>query len=480
MSAPPSASIPVRDPRTGAIDAQIAPPSPRQLDAACQRLRARQGAWAGLTIAQRAEHLLALRAAIETHRDEIAAALERDTGRRAIARDEVAGVLGALSGWAAQAPHLLREETVSARTMQNVTHAPQHVPYALVGVVSPWNFPLTLSLIDAIPALLAGCAVLVKPSEVTPRFMAPFMRAVAAVPAIDAVFAMVAGDGRTGAALIERVDAVCFTGSVATGRKVAVQCAERLIPAFLELGGKDPLVVLESADLEHAVAAALRGSVLATGQACQSIERIYVARALHERFVDRLVQAARACRFNWPDISKGEIGPIIFARQADILRDQLDDAVAKGAHIETGGRIETHGGGLWLAPTVVTNVTHEMRLMREETFGPIMPISAFDTPEEAVALANDSDFGLSAAVIAGTAEEAEAIARRIDAGAVSVNDAAMTAFFYEAEKMSFKQSGLGGSRMGAAGFFRFLRKKALIVNHGAPRPLSSFAEDRQG
>jgi acyl-CoA reductase-like NAD-dependent aldehyde dehydrogenase len=223
--------------------------------------------------------------------------------------------------------------------------------------------------------------------------------------------------------------------------------------------------------------AALRGSVLSTGQACQSIERIYVARPLYQAFVERLTAAAAACRLNWPEITAGEIGPIIFEKQAATLRAHLDDARAKGAQVLTGGVIETHGGGLWLKPTVLTGVDHSMQVMTEETFGPIMPVMAFDSVDEAIALANDTVFGLSAAVMAGTLEEAEGVARRLNAGAVSLNDAALTSLFYEAEKHAFGLSGLGGSRMGPAGFQRFLRRKALIANTARPTPLSAFAED---
>jgi acyl-CoA reductase-like NAD-dependent aldehyde dehydrogenase len=469
--------IPVRDPRTGVIDHHIAPATHHEIATLSARARAAQTAWSAQSLDQRAATLLAFCAALEARSDAIAAALERDTGRRAIARMEVGGVMASLSAWAAQALSLLPSGWTPGRAMPNLRHAPQFVPYGLVGVISAWNFPLTLSMIDTIPALLAGAAVIVKPSEVTPRFVAPFADAILAIPDLRDVLAFILGDGASGQALIEQVDAVCFTGSVATGRKVAVQAATRLIPAFLELGGKDPLLILESANLDHAVTAALRGSVLSTGQACQSIERIYVARGLYDAFVSRLVDAARVVRFNWPDITTGELGPIIFANQAETLQRHMDDARAKGARILTGGVIERHGGGLWLAPTVIVDVTHEMAVMREETFGPILPVMAFDTVEDAIALANDTDFGLSAAVMAATLDEAESVARRLDAGAVSLNDAALTALFHEAEKHAFKASGLGGSRMGQSGFHRFFRRKALIANTAAPRALSTFAED---
>jgi succinate-semialdehyde dehydrogenase / glutarate-semialdehyde dehydrogenase len=469
--------IEVRNPRTGVMDAGIEAIDSGAMVAIAKTARAAQTGWQALGLEGRATALLALKDALLANMDAIHAALAIDTGRRMVARREIEGVIGSLMGWAAQAPHLLPSDWSEGRFDKRIRHAPQWVPYGLVGVISPWNFPLTLSMIDTIPALLAGCAVIIKPSEVTPRFAVPLEAAIAHVPALAGVLQIVQGDGATGGALIEVVDAICFTGSVATGKKVAVQAAGRLIPAFLELGGKDPLIITATADLNRAITAALRGSVLSTGQACQSIERIYVAREIYPAFMEGLTTAAKAVRLNQPDISVGDIGPIIFPKQADILSNQISDAIAKGARVLTGGVIEHHLGGLWLAPTVIVDVDHSMKVMRDETFGPILPVMAFDSVDEAIALANDSIYGLSAGVIAGTLEEAEAIGRRLDAGGVSLNDAALTSLFYEAEKHSFKQSGLGGSRMGPAGFQRFCRRKALIANQGEVTPLSAYAEE---
>lgn len=470
-------TLTARDPRTGAETYSFQAPSPLEIAAVAERARAAQPAWAALGFEGRAAVLSRFAQEIAARRAAIHAALETDTGRRRIAGQEIDSVLGALAGWAAMAPGMLPEGWTQGRAMPAVRHAPNWRPYPLVGVVSPWNFPLLLGMIDAIPALTAGCAVIVKPSEVTPRFAAPLMEAARATPGLEGIFALLPGDGETGEAVIAQADCVCFTGSVATGRKVAVQAAGRLIPAFLELGGKDPLIVLEGADLDAAATAALRGSVLSTGQACQSIERIYVARTIYGAFLERLVEKATSVRLNWPDISQGELGPLIFARQADILAAQIADARARGARMLTGGEIEHHGGGLWLRPTVLADVTHEMAVMREETFGPILPVMAFDSVENAVALANFGEYGLSAAVFASDLATAEAVGRRIEAGAVSLNDAALTAVFYEAAKQSFKASGLGPSRMGAEGLSRFFRRQALIANTGAPRPLDDWREE---
>ena len=471
-----SRRLEVRNPRTGDNDHTIGAADRDEINATASALRGAAPAWSGLSLADRSARLAGFAETLTAHRTAIAAALEIDTGRRRIAGLEVDGVIGSIYGWVAQAPHLLPEDWIEGRTNPAIRHAPQFVPFGLVGVISPWNFPLTLSMIDTVPALLAGCTVLLKPSEVTPRFVEPLRAAIAEADLAE-VFQIVQGDGATGAALIDAVDAVCFTGSVPTGRKVALAAAQNMIPAFLELGGKDPLVITADADLEAASDAALRGSVLSTGQACQSIERIYVERPLHDAFLSRLTEKAQAARLNWPEIATGEIGPIIFANQAETLRAHIADAASKGARVLTGGEIETHGGGLWLRPTVLADVTHDMAVMREESFGPILPVMAFDGENEAVALANDTEFGLSAAVFAGTLDHAEAIGRQIEAGAISLNDAALTSLFHEAEKQSFKCSGMGGSRMGPAGFQRFLRRKALIAQTGAPAPLSAFTED---
>jgi len=300
--------------------------------------------------------------------------------------------------------------------------------------------------------------------------------AIADVPVLRDVFVVIPGAGPTGSALVNVVDMVCFTGSVPTGRAVAEQAAARFIPAALELGGKDPAVVLASADLAHVAPAVVWGSVVNAGQSCLSIERVYVQRSRYDELVSRVTAIAQQVGLSWPDESAGPIGPLIAERQASVIDAQLADARARGAVVHCGGTIERHGGGYWIRPTVVTNVDHRMRLMTEETFGPIIPIMPFDSVDEAVQLANDSVYGLSAAVFARTNDEAIAVAERIDAGAISINDAALTAVMHEGEKNAFKLSGLGGSRMGPASIRRFLRQKAFLVRQGIGRDPWWFPE----
>jgi acyl-CoA reductase-like NAD-dependent aldehyde dehydrogenase len=467
--------VEARNPLTGRVDYVFEAPAPADLHRRCAALRAAQPRWRALGPDRRAAALRDWRARVTARRGELFAALSADVGRRALAAQEIDAALAMIDRWAGDAPALLAEAPPGpSRVFPHIAIAARAEPYRLVGAISPWNYPLLLALIDAVPALLAGAAVFIKPSEVTPRFIEPLRATIAETGELAGALDIAAGDGATGAALIPLVDAVAFTGSVATGRKVADAAARAFIPAFLELGGKDPAIVLHGADLDRAATAILRASVVGTGQACQSIERIYVDAREADAFLERLIAKARATRLACEP--GGIIGPLIFARQAEIIADQLADATAKGAIVHCGGRIESHGGGRWIAPTVVTGVNHGMKLMTEETFGPIMPVMTFETVDEAVRLANDSIYGLSAAVFGPNEEEAGAVAARLDAGGVSINDAGLTTMVFEAEKNGFKLSGLGPSRMGPMGLLRFLRRKALYFNRGAVAPIEAFAE----
>ena len=268
----------VRNPRSGLNDYQVESCSSADLGAIVTRMRRHARRWSGEPLAVRIAALQALGAAIDRARPEIAAALEQDTGRRHLAGVEITAVTASIAAWVERAPGLCRDAWQDGRALPSLRYRTQWCPYGLVTVIAPWNFPFLLSLIDVIPALLAGCTVLLKPSEVTPRWIEPFESALATVPGLSDVLSIVIGGGELGAAAIGHADMVCFTGSIATGRKVASQAAACMIPISLELGGKDPLIVLASAELARAVTAALRSGFVATGQACHSIERIYVAR----------------------------------------------------------------------------------------------------------------------------------------------------------------------------------------------------------
>lgn len=459
----------LRNPRTGQSDGELAVTSQAELDVLATTLRAAQPAWAAQPVQYRCDALLALADALERHREPMIDALLRDTGRWHESVIEFDSTLATLQRWAAGAPACL---DVSAEATGNIPFIKTRlnlVPYALVGVISPWNFPLLLSLIDAIPALAAGSAVMVKPSEVTSRFVEVLRTVLTEVPTLNQLIGVVVGDGVTGGAVIAAADTICFTGSVRTGRRVGEACAARFIPASLELGGKDPALVLADADLDRAARAIAWAGFVNGGQSCMSIERVYVDASVAEPFIDALVKEAGRLRLAHPQPQDGQIGPVISAAQVEIIREHLADAKARGARALTGGEL-VDLGGQWCPPTVLVDVDDSMKVVREETFATILPVMVVADEEEAVARANDSVYGLSAAVFSKDLARAERVARRLQAGGVSINDASLTGMIHSAEKQSFKQSGLGGSRMGAPSIRRFLRAQALLINPGVEDP----------
>ena len=468
--------IKARNPRTGQLDYQFKVASKHAIKATIDSLRENQPKWRDAGIKYRIEVIKRWQASMRLERANIVSALQNDTGRLMLADQEFEGLQKSIDSWCSQAPTLLEPYKQAAVAMPNVEIHGETSPYQILGAISPWNFPLLLSFIDVIPALLAGCSAVIKPSEVTPRFAVPVARSIAAVEELDAVLTIMPGDGLTGQALIDSVDVVAFTGSVTTGKKVAIAAAQKFIPAYLELGGKDPAIVLEGADLDRATTAILRASIVATGQACQSLERLYVAQADHDEFIQLLTEKAMAATLTKDDPNKGIVGPLIFSLQAAVIQQHLDDALQKGAIIYCGGKIEDHRGAKWIAPTVLGNVDHSMLIMTEETFGPIMPVMAFCSPEQAVALANDTSYGLSAAVFGNDEESALSVAKQINAGGISINDAGLTSMVFETEKSAFGYSGMGPSRVGGSGLTRFLRQQSLYVNRGDVLPITVYSE----
>ncbi len=460
--------LPVRNPRSGKPDFEIEVADGAAVAAKAAQLRAAQPQWGTMPPSARAAVMARWAALVGgKYRQAIIDADSHDTGYCEISRIAPDMMLGIIGGLCASA-----ERQIAAAQNAGVSRANPEVryetllkPYGLVGVISPWNAPTMLSMLHCIPPLFAGCAVLLKPSEVTPRFTGPLFASVREVPELARVFDCVLGDGETGQALIDNADYISFTGSVPNGRKVSEACGRRMIPYDVELGGKDPLIVMAGADIDRAVSATLRGAVSATGQVCFSIERIYVQDSIHDEFVAALIERARKIELNHPNPMGGHIGPFTGPHQAGIVADHLDDAVARGAMIVEGGKPFKIDGGDYMRPTVITGVDHSMKIMRGETFGPCMPVMIFHTIDEAVALANDTEFGLSAAVIGPDEETALAVAARIDAGKVSVQDSFLTFFGSEAKSDSFGASGIAGGRNDLT---RYMRRQALLINAGEP------------
>jgi succinate-semialdehyde dehydrogenase/glutarate-semialdehyde dehydrogenase len=456
-----ASSLPLRNPRTGAHDGDLPITPAAEVAAAGLQLRAAQLCWDELSVAARCQRLDALADAIVARRQAFLEVLLADTGRWHESVIEVDGTVAAIRRWAQQAPAVLAEKPAQGEAIGFISSQQTWVAYPVVGIISPWNFPLMLTLIDAVPALAAGCTILAKPSEVTSRFV-PLLREALAQAGLAEVFVLVTGAGATGQAVIEASDQICFTGSVATGRKVGEACARRFIPASLELGGKDPALVLSDANIENAARALAWGSFVNGGQSCMSIERVYVEAQVAEAFTAALVKQVAALTLNIDDPTVGQIGPVIAASQVELVRGQLADAIARGARALTGGA--------WCPPTVLVDVTDEMAVVRDESFASVLPVIVVSDEAEAIARANATEFGLSAAVFTSDAARAQRVARQLQAGGISINDACLTGMVQTAEKQSFKLSGMGGSRMGSASIRRFVRARALLVNDGTASP----------
>ncbi|MGE0219063.1 aldehyde dehydrogenase family protein [Mycolicibacterium sp.] len=340
-------------------------------------------------------------------------------------------------------------------------------PYPVVGVIAPWNFPLLIPMGDSAPALMAGAAVVLKPSEFTPLTAVELGRGWQEIGAPD-VFRVITGSGDTGAAVVENVDYVQFTGSAATGRRIGQRAGARLIPCSLELGGKDAMIVLDDADLDRAVGGALWGGFFNTGQGCASVERVYVQDGIYDRFVTAVVERTEQLRQGSDSVAGDrEVGAMITRAQVEIVDAHIQDAVDKGARILTGGT-STPTSGNWSPPTVLVDVDHSMACMRDETFGPTLPIMRVRDADEAIELANDSPYGLSASIWTKRRGYGERLARRLEVGAVNVNDVGANILNPAIPMAGWRQSGLGYRFGGAGGLLRFCRVQSISAARLTP------------
>jgi acyl-CoA reductase-like NAD-dependent aldehyde dehydrogenase len=472
-AAAPADTFEVHNPADGSVVETLPIDAPDRVREVVARVRAVQPEWEAMGIAGRYRELGRLRDWLIANGEHVAEVMRSETGKvRGDAALETPYLADLINFYGENGPRYLADENPTPHLplfrVRKLTIS--YRPYPVVGIISPWNFPLMLSLGDAIPALMAGAAVVIKPSEFTPMSLIEVVRAWKQEIGGPDVLDVVNGTGETGAALVDEVDFIQFTGSDRTGKVVMKRAADTLTPVSLELGGKDPMIVLADADLERATNAAAWGGLANSGQICMSIERVYVEEPIYDEFVSKLTEKVEKLR-QGPDGGDydSDIGAMATPAQTRIVADHVDDARNAGARILTGGK-RKDGPGDWYEPTVIADADHSMKAMTEETFGPTIPVMKVGDAEEAVRLANDTRYGLSASVFSKDAERAEAIARRIECGAVNVNDVLSNYQQLPLPMGGWKSSGIG-FRHGAYGIRKFVRSEA--ITQPRIRPLAS-------
>jgi acyl-CoA reductase-like NAD-dependent aldehyde dehydrogenase len=460
----PSPEIVVTNPADGKVVGAVPNHTPEEVRRVVEELRIYQPAWEEIGAKGRGHWLGKLRDWLLDHEAEIADTLQSETGKaRAEAMVEVPMICDLINYYSDNAGKFLADERVKPASALTAQKKLLKVfrPYPVVGIITPWNFPFAMPGMDAVPALAAGAAVIVKPSEVTPLSAVLLERAWHEIGA-PPVLRVLTGLGATGAALVDAVDYVQFTGSTRTGKAIGAHAAGLLKPYSLELGGKDPAIVLADADLDRAVNGVAWGGLMNSGQVCISIERVYVEAAIYDEFTTRLAAKVNGLRQGQDDAHfKADVGALATFEQQKIVAGHVDAAVAAGARVLAGGK--AGATGTFYEPTVLVDVDHTMACMREETFGPTIPVMKVADAEEAVRLANDSPYGLSATVWTSDLKRGEELSRRLEAGAVNINDAFINLFAFPVPHGGWKESGVGARLGGSNGVRKYCRTQVITV-----------------
>lgn len=457
------------NPATGESLGEVQCVSEPEINQSVMRARNAQPSWNAVGLSERIEILRKFQSLIHSRKSEIARAITQEAGKPLVEAllTEVLVVLDAVRFGVENARALLREEIVPHGNLAMKAKSGRILrePYGVVGIISPWNFPFSIPATASLAALVTGNAVVLKPSELTPLVALELSSLLHRAGVPENIFQVVIGGGAAGSSLVNsNIDKLVFTGSIATGKRIAQAAATHLLPVVLELGGKDPMIVLDDADIDVASSAAVWGAFMNAGQACLSIERCYVHRGIYQKFTEACVTKAKRLRVGNGLDSQTDVGPMIHERQLHSVEAQVEDARNQGAHILSGGECLTKLGPNFYAPTVLAGVNHSMRIMREETFGPVLPIMPFDSDEEAIQYANDSEYGLAASVWTKHQSRGEAIARRIQAGTVMINDAISCFGISEAPHGGVKASGIGRTH-GKYGLEEMVRVKYLDTDH---------------
>ena len=468
------------NPATGAVLREFECTSEAEVQAAVTRASRAQPGWAELGIRKRIVVLRKFQNLLHQKKSEVAQLVTREAGKPYVEAllTEVMVVLDTARFLIENAYRLLRDEPVPHGNLAMKTKSGRLLrqPYGVIGIISPWNYPFSIPATQSLAALVAGNAVVLKPSEFTSLTAIELESILHTAGVPKEIFQVIPGDGATGAALIETatsraattdvlmpnaaIDKLMFTGSVPTGKRIARVAAANLLPVVLELGGKDPMLVLDDADVEVASSGAVWGAFVNAGQACLSVERCFVHRSLYQPFLDACVRKTRELRVGNGTDPDTDVGPMIHERQLRNVESQVEDARSQGARVLVGGERMPELGPNFYAPTVLADVTPAMRIMQDETFGPVLPVMPFDTDEDAIRLANQSEYGLAASVWTRDRPRGEALASRIQAGTVMVNDAVSCFGISEAPHGGIKASGTGRSH-GRLGLEEMVRTKYL-------------------
>ncbi|BBY44471.1 aldehyde dehydrogenase family protein [Mycolicibacterium celeriflavum] len=453
----------IHNPATGAVAGTVRWTDPADVPRIAAGLREAQRQWEARGAKGRAKVLARYAVWLGEHREEIESLLIKETGKSAVDAAQEVPLLIMIASYYIKTMEkaLAPERRPASLPFLSIKKIEVHYrPRPVVGIIAPWNYPVANALMDALGALAAGCAVLLKPSERTPLTAELLLRGWLDSGAPE-VLALAQGAREVSEAVIDNCDFIQFTGSSATGAKVMERAARRLTPVSLELGGKDPMIVLEDADIDLAAHAAVWGAFFNAGQTCVSVERVYVLESVYDRFVDAVVRDVEKLKMGAGD--GYDFGSLIDESQVAVTARHVDDALAKGARALTGGKRPEGGSGNFYPPTVLVDVDHSMMCMTEETFGPTLPIMKVASVDEAVRLANDSPYGLSAAVFSKDIDRAKDVAVHLDCGAVNVNDVISNLMCTTAPMGGWKTSGLG-ARFGAAeGMRKYCRQEAVVA-----------------
>jgi len=443
---------------------------------AVEKARLAQKKWSLLSYEERASHMYSMIDVVIKNQDEIMKVVMKETGKpKAEALSmEIYAAVDSLSFYAKRVKKLLKPKKIKLHGIMNLLKKAMivHKPLGVIGIITPWNGPFILALNPTVQALLAGNAVIIKPSEVTP-FSSQLVESLFLQSGLpEGLVQVLLGDGQTGEELVHSsVDKISFTGSVLTGKKVALSCSKELIPFTLELGGNDAMIVCDDADLDKATSGALIGSCMNAGQYCCGTERIYVTAKNYEEFISKLTYKASLLVQNGKE--NADVGSIVWDKQLDIIAEHVELAIKDGAILHTGGKRNNSLSGLYYEPTVLSNVDHKMKIMNEETFGPVACVQKVSTEEEALRLANDSDYGLNGNIWTESKRKGLKLASQLNTGAVSINDMAMSYGINEVPFGGVKNSGLGLVN-GEQGLKGYCHPMPIIIERFAKGPVSSY------